>query len=164
MKSRENRRSVMISARLRAGGGWSDARILNISSRGLMVHADQAPSRGAYVEIRKGSHHIVARVVWAEAQRFGVYTQDRLPVDSIANGIEPAAPTAEVAGKAERRSRPRPPTSAERHEASRRRARMAEYLCAAGFGIAAAALAFGAIESMLARPLAMVADGLGGKG
>ena len=160
MKPREARKAVMIDARLRQPSGWSDARILNISSRGLMVHAPQAPKRGAYVEICRGQYQMVARVVWVKDRRFGAVTQDVLPVDSITRGIE-APPRA--APHVERRARPRDAGSRQGHEASRQRARMVEYACAAAFAVAGGALALEAVERALSQPLATVATKLGGR-
>lgn len=73
----------MIKARLRDGALWSDALIINMSSRGLLVRSDQSPNRGSYLEIRRGPYVIVARVVWANADRFGVQTQDIVPSERL---------------------------------------------------------------------------------
>lgn len=56
LKPREPRRNVMIKARMRVGPSWSDALILNLSSKGLMVRSDRPPSRGSYLEIRRGPY------------------------------------------------------------------------------------------------------------
>jgi hypothetical protein len=151
----------MIGARMRHGSAWSDARILNISSRGLLIHAPKAPQRGSYIEVCRGQLRIVARVIWTEDERFGVQTQDRLPVDSISMGIEP--PAAAAAERAtERRAGPRQPTPAERHERSRQRSRLFEFVCVAACGFGAAWVAFESIERTLSRPLSMVSARLAG--
>lgn len=147
----------MIRARMRHGAAWNDARILNISSRGLLVHAPETPRRGAYVEICKGQHRIIARVVWTQDERFGVHTQDRLSIDSITMGVEPPAT---ATGTVERRSRPRGNSAAERHAQSRRQSRTIEFLCVAALGIAAAAFAFDAIDQTLSRPLGQISKRL----
>ena len=41
----------MIPARLRMGGLWTDACILNISSRGLMIQATRAAVEGNIIEL-----------------------------------------------------------------------------------------------------------------
>ena len=153
----------MISARLRHGSAWSDARIINVSTRGLCVRADQAPERGTYVEICKGSQRIIARVVWSRDESFGVQTQDLLAVDTMTTGIEPPAMSA-ATRTTERRLRPRQPTAAERHERSRRRSRIIEFVCVVTFGAAAATIAFDAVKGALLRPLATVSAQLGGEG
>lgn len=152
----------MISARMRHGTGWSEARILNISSRGLLIQAPSAPRRGTYVEICRGQHRIVARVVWTQQERFGVFSQDRLPVDSITRGIEPPDLPAGAAG-CERRSRPREqvrPALVDHLARSRQQSRTIEFLCVVAFGAIAAVLAFDTIRTTLSRPLAQVSASL----
>jgi len=73
----------MIPARLRAGAQWADACILNISSRGLLIHSGRAGPEGSMVELRKGDHVIVARVVWRDGSRVGLRSDDRLPIEDI---------------------------------------------------------------------------------
>lgn len=144
----------MISARLRDSSGWHDVRILNLSSRGLLVHSRQSPERGSYVEICKDSHRIVARVIWVRQDRFGVRAQDKLPVEAIVTGSQ--APTASANADVERRSRPREPSTAERLERSRNRARLIEFASVVAFSVAAATVAFDAVKGSLGRPLAVV--------
>src|SRR5215217_7191938 len=154
VKPRESRQKVLIDARLRHERGWSDARILNISSRGLMVRVSQAPARGTYVEICRGTHRIVARVVWVDQDRFGAWAQDAIAVGAIAKGED--APAAPPANLNDRRSSPRRETSAERHERSRLWSRRMQFLAVAAFACLAAFFAFDAIAGTLARPLALV--------
>jgi hypothetical protein len=151
----------MIGARLRHECGWSDARILNLSSRGLMVRARQAPPLGAYVEIHRGTHRIVARVVWAEQDLFGARTQDDIALDAITGGDEAPLPVAANLNDDRRDWRRRPPP-AERHEQSRRSSRRMEFACIALFASAAAFLAFDTVAEVLSRPLRMVEARLGG--
>ena len=160
MKAREPRRKVLIDARLRQDCGWSDARILNISKRGLMVRAPKAPPRGSYIEICRGTHRIVARVVWARHDRFGARTQDTIPIDAIAGGNEaPAAP----ANLNDRRRERGVSSVADRQERSRRWSRRFEFVCAAALGSAAAFLTFDIVSETLAKPLALVEARLGGR-
>lgn len=155
MKTREPRRKVMISARLRDGFGWTNVRILNVSSRGLLLHAPKTPDRGAYVEVCRGPHRIVARVMWVHQDRFGVYTQDAVAIDAIAGGGEVATPRAESL-TLDRRSKRRRPTAEERGERSRQWASAMQFLWIAGFGAAAATLAFGTVKGALSGPLSIV--------
>lgn len=152
----------MLRARLRHERGWSNARILNISSRGLLVHAPEAPRRGSYVEVCKGQHRIIARVVWASEGRFGALTQDRLAVDSITMGIEPPA-AATACETIERRLQPRQAACAEHHERSRRRSRTVEFACMVVFGCAAAFIVFDTVMETLSKPLSMVGAKLSAK-
>src|SRR6187200_314323 len=83
-KPRELRRRVMLRTRIRAMCGWSDACILNISSRGLMINAPAAvAAQGSTIELWHADHVIVATVVWRRGSRAGLQTDDRVPVDDI---------------------------------------------------------------------------------
>ena len=155
-KPREIRRNVLLTARMRAGASWSDACILNISTRGLMVHAESSLPRGSYVEVRKGPHVIVWRVMWSEDRKLGLATQDDLSVDNI---IDPAASAAlQLAAAAypaaERRARSRS------HETSRQRGRAFEFVCVAVLAASLSTAAFAMVQQTLARPLAEVRSAL----
>jgi hypothetical protein len=159
VKPREPRQKVLIDARLRHDCGWSDARIVNLSSRGMLVRVAQAPARGSYVEIYRGPHRIVARVVWAQQDQFGAQAQDPITVDAIATGKE-AEPPVLANISSDRRFRRRAETAAEKHERSRRRSRRMEFLAVTAIGCAAAFLAFDTIDEMLSKPLKAVAAAL----
>jgi hypothetical protein len=95
MRAREQRRKVLIRAKVRAGGLPIDACIRDISSKGLMIQAKVPPPRGTYVEIVTPSHTIVGRVVWGRDMKFGISTQDKLHIDMIVGERrEPNAPAA----------------------------------------------------------------------
>lgn len=161
MKPREFRRTVLIDARLRHERGWSDARILNMSSRGLLVRATGAPARGSYVEICRGTHRIVARVVWADQDRFGARAQDAIALDAIASGAD-VPPPAVPSPDRDRRRQPRGRTADEGHDENRRRARRAEFLTVTAFGCLAAFFAFDTVRDTLSKPLGIVEASLGG--
>jgi hypothetical protein len=80
---RELRRRVMVPARVRTDGQWSDARILNISSHGLLIQSASPAPEGSTMQILRGDHLIIARVMWSEAGRAGLQTEERLPVEHI---------------------------------------------------------------------------------
>src|SRR4029078_12325215 len=82
-RPRELRRRVVLPARMRMDSSWCDACILNISSRGLMIHVARGAPSGDTVELRRGDHVIVARVVWRDGSRAGLHSDDRLPVEQI---------------------------------------------------------------------------------
>jgi len=82
-RPRELRRRVVMPARLRHGASWSDTCILNLSSRGMMIHTSRPISRGTEVEIRRGDHVIIARVAWRDGARAGLQADDRVPVEEI---------------------------------------------------------------------------------
>ena len=161
MKSREPRKKVMIKARMRVGAAWRDAFILNLSSRGLMVRADDPPPHGSYLELRRGRHVIVARVMWTSDRHCGLRAQDALPTEAIiaepdTSKSRALAPAAER--RAQRATRPRPTA----HEQSRWRSRGLEFVSLALAGGVFASLAYGAVASVLQRPLVAVRTALGG--
>ena len=149
---------MLIDARLRQACGWSDARILDISRRGLMVRAARAPARGSYVEICRGTHRIVARVVWVNQDRAGLRTQDAIAVDAIVKGEDFVSPAA--ANRDDRRSRRRPGRTAEQQECSRDRARKLQFLGVMLFAVGAGFTAFDTVRDTLSKPLRLVESGL----
>ena len=153
LKPREPRLNVMIKARVRAGASWNDALILNMSSKGLLVRSSQMVNRGSYLEIRRGPHVIVARVIWSASDRFGLQTQDPVPAADLIrdpDGVDPRKkPVGE--GLQDRRSVPRPLEV--RHESSRQRGRAMELLAVSLVcGIVALMIA-NAIAEVVAKPL-----------
>ena len=146
----------MLPARMRSSVGWSDACILNISSRGLMVHATCSALEDGLVELWHGDHAITARVVWREGARAGLRAEESIPLDAML-GLCPSSmlqPAAREPGV----DRKRPRT----YEHSRLRARGFEFASAA---VIAAVLAFGFsfwVGEALAQPLAAVQAALRG--
>ena len=152
-KPRELRRRVMMPARLRHGASWSDACILNISSRGMMIHTGRPILQGTTVEIRRGDHAIVARVMWRDGARAGLQAEDRLPIEEIVTiGQSPALQL--TAAPAERRKRPRA------DDWSRSRGRAMEFAGVLVIGACVAGAAMTMVEVAFARPIALVAAAL----
>ena len=157
-KPRELRRRVVLPTRMRLGAAWSDACILNISSRGLMIRASRPVPHGALVELRRGSHMIVARVVWRDGAKAGLHAEERLPVEDILTlgqgaAIQVIASQRYPAVERRRQSRG--------HDESRLRSRVMEF---ASVALIAASLAGGAllmVEQAFSRPLAYVQAALG---
>jgi len=146
---------------MRSGVSWSDVCILNLSPRGVGIQAPTPPQRGSYVEICRGSHVIVARVVWARGHRAGLHAQDVIWPQSlinepeIANDRAPPVPGSMI----DRRSAHR--ASQRRHDGSRTAARAMEMACIAAFGAALSFGAFGLVHDALARPLSEIRSALG---
>jgi hypothetical protein len=161
MRAREDRRRVMISSRLRCGVEWRDALIVNVSSRGVGLSAGSPPSAGSYVEIRRGAHLIIARVIWVNGGRFGVQTQDRVAVDSLIRqpDASPAAqPINDAIAPAERRKMVR--AAAEKHERNRALGRAFEFVCVAAFGASAILVGCYAVGQAFQQPLESVHEAL----
>lgn len=154
-KPRELRRRVLVPARLRHGSSWSDACILNISSRGLMIHTGRPISRGTQVEIRRGDHVIVARVMWRDGGRAGLQAEDWVPIEEITTlGQSPALQLTASGGERRRPARP--------EEHGRLQGMAIEF---AGVLVIAASLAGSGltmVHAVFARPLQLVSAALGG--
>ena len=163
MKHREQRQKVMIRARMRSGVAWHDVAILNLSKGGLGIQAADPPLRGAYVEICRGRHVIIARVMWTRGHRAGLKSQDPIWTESLlAEPSNDRAPSAAPATPVERRQKPR--STQQRHEHSRLAGRAVEFACLGLGGAAMALLAFGMVEEALARPLAKIETALNQSG
>jgi len=153
----------MIKARMRVGSGWRDACILDLSSRGLMIQANNPPAGGSYLELRRGRHVIIARVMWSRDRRCGLRAQDELPTEAIIAEPDQTTGPLIVAGKGRRVS---PAARAPRitdHERSRCRSRAWEFASLALVGVAFATLAYGAVANALDRPMVAVGMALAGK-
>ena len=153
---------MMIKARMRDGASWHDVCILNVSTRGLGIQAADPPARGAYLEIRRGRHVIVARVMWAKGHRAGLRAQDSIFIDALVN--EPVDSSARRGGESsappvERRRTERPVQ--QRHDQSRLAGRAFEFMCLALLAGALGMTAFGAVEGALAKPLSTIEAALG---
>lgn len=158
-RPRELRRRVVIPARLRAGAQWSDACILNISSRGLMIQSGRAGPKGTMVELRRGEHVIVARIVWREGARVGLQVEEKLPVEEIMSASQSKSLqlVATNGAMVDRRKGARSQTVD-----ARLRGRALEFI---GVGAIAVILALGIwtmAEQALAVPLAKVEAALAG--
>ncbi|MGH6707307.1 MAG: PilZ domain-containing protein [Sphingomicrobium sp.] len=159
---REHRLSVVLPARMKDNRGWHDVRILNISSKGLMARSAAAPSRGSYLELRRGSHVIVARVVWSNGQQFGVQSQSRLVpsqvIEEQAGAVSPPARPGSCPA-VERRASPR--LAGHAHEQSRWRARALEFLGIVAMVAILGVLALDVSQQALAHSMNAVNKSLG---
>jgi len=153
-KPRELRRRVVVPARLRHGASWSDTCILNLSSRGLMIHTSRQISRGTEVEVCRGDHVIVARVVWRDGARAGLQSSERVPVEEILTlGQSPALQI--TAAHGERRKKAR------REDNSRLRGRALEFAGVLVVGVSLAGCAVSMVHDAFAVPMAAIAAALG---
>lgn len=48
-----------------------------------MIHSGRGAPEGSLVELRRGDHVIVARVMWRDGARVGLQSDERLPVEEI---------------------------------------------------------------------------------
>jgi len=150
-KSRELRRRVVLPARLRHGSTWSDACILNMSSRGLLIHTSRSAPAGSQIELRRGDHVIVARVMWRDGAKAGLRSDERVPIEEIVTlGQSQSFQLTAGAAPAERRKYPR---AEDRH---RIRGKAIEFASVVAIGASLAGGAVILVEEAFARPLAMV--------
>lgn len=147
---------------MRVGAAWSDVCLLNLSSRGALAQSAIAPPKGAYLEVRRGSHVIVARVMWAEKDRFGICTQDPIRVDQLISDPDGSLQRNADTGAhpdADRRLTYRRP-SEQKHEQSRVMARSMEFCILVGSGVVCAGVAFSLIQAAVAEPMAQISEAL----
>jgi hypothetical protein len=157
-RPRELRRRVVMPARLRSISGWTDACILNISSRGLLIHSARTGPEGSKVELWRGEHVIVARVVWQDGSRAGLQAEDRLPVDEI---LSLNAATGLILTAADHSPSNAPPRERRRKD-RRSQGRAIEFVGVVVIACSLAATAYDMVEQAFARPMAMVEQALGG--
>lgn len=161
MKPREPRHKVLVRARINAGAGWHDGCILNVSSHGLLLQADDPPAKGSYLEIRRGALVIVARVVWTKNHRFGVKAQDELPIDAIAHNVEvPVMGKGVRVGERRRAARTQLPAATR----SRHQGRAMEYVFVVSLAVVAARFAASEVHALLSAPVDAMAAALDGAG
>jgi hypothetical protein len=143
---------------MRMDSAWSDACILNISSRGLLIHTTRSTPQGSIVELRRGDHVIVARVIWREGTRAGLSAEERLPVEEILSLGQSAAfaVSAPDYQPDERRARPRT------HEESRLASRTMEFASVAVIAMCLAGTVFALAEKALWKPMVHLEAALGG--
>jgi hypothetical protein len=148
----------MLRARMRSMSGWSDACILNVSSRGLMINAPSAcAAKDSTIELWHGEHVIVATVVWRKGSRAGLHAEARVPVDDLlALSRSPSLQvTAGQWPQVDRRK------TARTQDESRYRGRAIEFVAAVIIAISLAVGAFQLVEQSFARPLSTVQQALG---
>ena len=155
-RTREQRRTVALTARLRSDDGWYDVTIGNVSSRGMMLRGRALPAKGEFIEIRQRSVVVIGRVVWSQGASCGVRTQDKVDIPAL---LSPSA-TRPPAANLERRRAPRPAKMthpgvaiARRAEASRRFARIFDWSIVAVGGALLAAALTDAAYSALRQPM-----------
>lgn len=162
-RSREQRATAFLNARMRADDGWSDITICNVSSRGLMAKRGTSPAKGSYVEIWHQHVCVVGHVRWSQGGRFGIRSQDKIDIAALLNSTPARRPFDGV----ERRSGSRPipkskaqPDVAAKADASRTFARASEWAAVAIAGAVAAGLLVTAASAALREPMQQVQSAL----
>lgn len=138
------------------GRDWVDVSIQNLSSRGLMAKTRADVTQRSYVEIRRGDHIVVGRVVWCRGGAFGLRSQDRIDITGMVGGARSGASStaSPEAMRTERRAGTRndtPHPSARRADRSRLFARRLELVAIGAAGVSGCvAIAFIAARSLQA--------------
>jgi hypothetical protein len=86
-KQREERKRIVLKARLRVRGTDCEAQILDASSRGLSMTAARIPPRGEIVEVMLGRSVMAGQVRWSRANRFGVVLHERIDLAALHRGV-----------------------------------------------------------------------------
>lgn len=159
MTPREERASVLFPVRIRDDDHWSDGRIRNVSSRGLMLEMETPPPRGSFIEIRRGDIVIVGQVRWSSGGRCGLRTQDRVPVDRLGHHNAEPRHTSD-AEAVERRVQVRVMTPQEIAERSRSRARLFQSLSLVIVGATGAVFFAMLMYDVLHRAFSAIAENL----
>ncbi len=146
---------MMLPARIRSESGWSDACILNLSSKGLLVYSNATARPGTFVEIRRGRELVVARVVWRKNQRIGLCSPDKVRILDLIGDGNSAAASLPAAAPVERRIVPRIAPD------SRARARATEFLSTVLISAFFAGCAAVYVLDVVRKPLATVRQALG---
>lgn len=152
-KTREPRKATATPARINSGGKWQDVCIRNISSRGMMIEAQSPPPRGHYLEVRRGEHVIIGRVVWSSGYRVGILSQDRLEVGAIVADAKVPRRIRPSGELAERRKQPR---IDDRHQRSRLVGKTIEYGSVLALGAIGAFAIVDMATAALGQPLEQV--------
>jgi hypothetical protein len=150
---------VVLPARVRIGARWSDACILNLSSRGLMIRTGNGVDQGSVVEVRRGDHAIFARVIWRDGSKAGLHTDECLPVEEIMTLAQAGAlqVTAADSLAMERRRKQRPI-----HQDSRQRARIIQFVGTIAIAVGLSMAVLSMVYQAFARPLSIIAAAFGG--
>jgi hypothetical protein len=164
-RSRGARTMVAVKCRMHSDGAWGDMCIHSVSARDLIASSGQPPSRGSYVDIRRGTLVIIGHITWIDGWRFGVRTQDK--VSAAALVAEPVLRKRPSGNKLapDRRSPIRSETEGRtRHRVEQNRvfALAFQFVCVVVAGVSFAAFAGVQVYHVLQRPFDKVAALLAG--
>lgn len=123
-----------------------------------MIHSARMVPKGSLVELRRGVHVILARVVWKDGGRIGLQSRERLPIEEILSLSQvKARQLVAVGGVGSNRRRATSPSAA-------LIARVLEFIGICGIVVSLAVGAWTISQSAFARPIAAIATALGDQG
>ncbi len=82
----ELRETVMLRARVVDSRGTHEARISDVSARGLLGTMESPPTRGDFISIHFPGQEVGGQVRWVNGRRFGVRLRERVDAASIGSG------------------------------------------------------------------------------
>ena len=82
----EERETVMLRAQIVDSFGSREARISDVSARGLLGSMAQPPERGEFITIHFESCELAGQVRWVNGRRFGVRLRERVDAQSLMSG------------------------------------------------------------------------------
>ena len=155
LRPRQPRRAVRIAVRVRTDTGWIDATVHNVSHRGMMLQSPQPLQRNQFVEIARGQTRVVGRIVWSDAARCGLQTQEAFDMDALQAGAGRHRPGGERRREARAPTKPVRSFQEQGHHA-RMIGRSMERAVVAIVGATFAALIAAQALDTLSRPFAQV--------
>ena len=122
-----------------------DVCIRDVSSRGMMLQANEPPDRGTYVEITTPAQMLAGRVVWRDGRRFGVHIREKVAVHALTGQAQ-----APAAGAVQRTQRHRQTaTAATAGALARANGKMLEFGSLVVTGLAMVAVAGALVQQTL---------------
>lgn len=82
----EHREAVMLYAKVVDSRGTRDARISDVSPRGLLGSMENPPQRGEFINIHFSAREVAGQVRWVNGRKFGVRLRERVDAASLVNG------------------------------------------------------------------------------
>lgn len=90
----EDRETVMLRAKVVDSRGTHEARISDVSARGLLGNMAQPPARGEFINIHFPSRELGGQVRWVNGRQFGVRLRERIDSQSLLSGRRPQSKAA----------------------------------------------------------------------
>lgn len=87
----DDRETVMLRAKVVDSRGTHDARISDVSARGLLGNMENPPARGEFINIHFPSAEVAGQVRWVKGRQFGVRLRERVDAASLGSARRPRA-------------------------------------------------------------------------
>ncbi|GEM_PF-1376875 len=97
----DDRETVMLRAKVVDSRGTREARISDVSARGLLGNMEQPPQRGEFINIHFPAREVAGQVRWVNGRQFGVRLRERVDAASLTSGRRPRQVAKPIAVEAE---------------------------------------------------------------